>query len=119
MPEIVEPVRASRGHKTTRVPLFVVEEDDGTETTYTVPEEVHPSVAWRYITRLRDGVDDMRAFALMLEDIIGAEAMDALDSEDIDPDVYEFVMDVVEKKALAAQEKVAGKSRNGRRRSRG
>jgi hypothetical protein len=109
-----EPVRvvSGGGDDVKRVPLFIVQHKDGTETVYDVPEEVPPQITMRSLRDLADGMQHETVIARAMRDVVGQEAMDELaDNPDFTKEQVSAVMGVLERMVLAAQEDTVGKRR--------
>lgn len=92
---------------TQREPFFYLEDDAGNEVCYTIPTEIPPSVAMRLMDALADGVPEERAVAVMMRDVLGADAMKALaNAEGMTQEQLQYLMEVVRTKAMGALQDV-------------
>lgn len=94
-----------------RVPLFYLDDVE-----YTVPEKARPNILIKYLNNVKEeGVDT--AIAIAMHDLLGPEAMKALEESEAVTDDHMFdIMNVVEDILMKSMEKQAGKSRAARRR---
>lgn len=94
-----------------RVVLFYIDEK-----AYDIPKVVPPNTTIRY---MRDVIYEGSEYALAIamEEVLGAEAMEALaECKTISEDQVKEIMNLVERMLLASSEKSTGKSRKERRR---
>lgn len=112
MSQAFEPVkiRTDEVAEEEREPFFYLDDVE-----YTIPKHIAPSVTLRFMDRAADG--EMAAVGWLMRELLGDDAMDALEeSGSITDEQMATLMDYIQKKVLAASRKQLPNSRRGSRR---
>lgn len=105
MPLEFDPIEVTPG-QVKRVKLFTLDDVD-----YFVPAEMPGSYTVDMLDMIADGVGEAQAVAVTVRRILG-DGWEALRSaEDVPPDQFGKIWDVVERMVLAASEDTVGKRR--------
>ena len=75
---------------------------------FTIPRQVDPGIAFRYLRSIRQRRDSEAAMADMLYDVLGEAVMDALADTKLTPDQFGQVMKAVNKHTMGAIQKALG-----------